>query len=251
MFWTIKKQKEKRLPINFESYLRPRVFEKGKWVYEEPIRFAIGGIDATEPVFIGKVDGSPIPRDLRWKLVVELNRSVRVGKNVVKKTVLSDVIRYWEVIDCEFLDDAFHYAEGIYERIDRSNLTIHEISGADLYRQLEIKLEPYISEIIEHYKTTPEYRWMLQNNELRAAYIPKDKAKKEAYDKKKQRQGANGYHFGTDFHRVRSVRGISDKEREIIEAGYRALSKKYHPDVGGSRERFVELGKIKDKMLGK
>jgi hypothetical protein len=46
---------------------------------------------------------------------------------------------------------------------------------------------------------------------------------------------------------------LTDKETElsrlIIEAGYRAICKKIHPDVGGSHEDMVALNNAKDKLL--
>jgi curved DNA-binding protein CbpA len=36
---------------------------------------------------------------------------------------------------------------------------------------------------------------------------------------------------------------------ELIKAGYKALAKKFHPDAGGSKEQFQDLGLIKDKLI--
>jgi len=39
-------------------------------------------------------------------------------------------------------------------------------------------------------------------------------------------------------------------EREIIEAGTKALARKYHPDApGGSHEQFVEMKRVSDRLL--
>jgi coproporphyrinogen III oxidase-like Fe-S oxidoreductase len=49
--------------------------------------------------------------------------------------------------------------------------------------------------------------------------------------------------------------GVNLNEKEaalsklIIEAGYRAVSKKIHPDVGGTHEDMVALNNAKDKLL--
>jgi len=38
--------------------------------------------------------------------------------------------------------------------------------------------------------------------------------------------------------------------QELVQAGYKALSRKYHPDIGGSHDDFILLGKVKDKLIG-
>ena len=35
---------------------------------------------------------------------------------------------------------------------------------------------------------------------------------------------------------------------EIIEAGYRMLAAKYHPDKGGSSEDFIALGEAREHL---
>ena len=38
-------------------------------------------------------------------------------------------------------------------------------------------------------------------------------------------------------------------EKQIIEAGYKALAKKYHPDAGGSEEGFKNLQAARENLI--
>ena len=38
--------------------------------------------------------------------------------------------------------------------------------------------------------------------------------------------------------------------QELVQAGYKTLSRKYHPDASSSHDTFVLLGKVKDKLMG-
>jgi hypothetical protein len=39
--------------------------------------------------------------------------------------------------------------------------------------------------------------------------------------------------------------------RQVVEAGYRTLAVKMHPDAGGSAESMVRLSEVRDDLLGK
>lgn len=39
--------------------------------------------------------------------------------------------------------------------------------------------------------------------------------------------------------------------RELVEAGYRALAKKFHPDLGGDLQKMQELNRVMEKIRQK
>lgn len=53
---------------------------------------------------------------------------------------------------------------------------------------------------------------------------------------------------GTGHPRPRLESAPPDVVDELIQAGYRALAKKYHPDVGGDTERMQQINRAVDAL---
>jgi hypothetical protein len=53
---------------------------------------------------------------------------------------------------------------------------------------------------------------------------------------------------GCQTSRIRKVRKEREKEDEIVEAGFKTLAKKLHPDHGGVDEEMKELLRLREKM---
>ena len=63
----------------------------------------------------------------------------------------------------------------------------------------------------------------------------------ELEDWKKWREGAKTREVYAATRAAQNVTALADQEKmahDLIEAGYRALAKKYHPDTGGTDEQF-------------
>jgi hypothetical protein len=73
-------------------------------------------------------------------------------------------------------------------------------------------------------------------------------------ESQKQNESKNNYDYSSYFKGFNiGTSSFNANEKvmaeELITAGYKQLSKKYHPDVGGTTEKFQELGSLKDKLL--
>jgi hypothetical protein len=81
-------------------------------------------------------------------------------------------------------------------------------------------------------------RWEQQERQRRAEESAR-RAREEA------RRARDNAHYA-----ARAAVQAADKEMaiEIINAGYRALSRKHHPDLGGSHDKMVALNRVCDQL---
>lgn len=77
----------------------------------------------------------------------------------------------------------------------------------------------------------------------REAYERAQRAREEAYWSRFRSGGAG---FASSSSRIAAE--DKDMANELINAGYRALSRKHHPDAGGSHEAMVKVNRALDAL---
>jgi hypothetical protein len=89
-----------------------------------------------------------------------------------------------------------------------------------------------------------------QAEERRKAERARQKAEREAYKQaKRAREEASRARQYANY-ATRAAIEATDQAMalDIINAGYRALSRKHHPDLGGSHEQMVSLNRVCDRL---
>ena len=171
---------------------------------------------------------------------------------------------------------------------ERQTTESYKQEYGSIYDMVYAKFQPIIDRVEKEYKKSEEYRVKTQNEKLKeakAAEIEQEKKRQEEkarwdnlfgrgyYDAHHNHDGSynsKGAHewekthkeqehksdyssysssYNFDFMKSSTFSGPEKTmAEELIVAGYKALAKKYHPDIGGSNEQFQELGNIKEKL---
>lgn len=261
MYWIIKEKREKQIPRGYRdlwgkenSYLQPAV-------YKNPIWIESGSC-------LGDLGGEPIEREYWFYLVVKLCESKRVKGKPKRKTIFTANLPYWHIIN-----DVFWIPNGddYLSRIDcnLNNIELGNDTPESLIELLECKLKPFIDGYREHYKSGIEYQHLQENIDLHKKHIDlyfeeqaKEKKKESQAEvrarmeeRRKQREYGAGWNNSSSDNYSGALnvnmfkQPASNMEKEIVKAGYRALSKKYHPDSMGDNKKFIELSEAKDSLL--
>ena len=265
MYWTINQKQEKRKPnnVNIDSesyYLYPQVFKN--------------------PVFDdnGFLKGEGISRKLKMMLELKLCISERENGMPKRKILFTHTLRYWEIIGSVFMiPQYYHYLIFIEQRLEReltekfnsSELPQNETSKT-IINKLERKLGPFIEAFKADYLMEYEFTWLAENQTVYeegcAEMIKKQEKKqkrweeeqeakkkeKKDYQEKSKNQGRKWRDTNyTNPFGLAASENLERFEAEIIKAGFKALSKRYHPDAGGKTEDFQDLENAKANLLGK
>ncbi len=94
------------------------------------------------------------------------------------------------------------------------------------------------------------YEQMRRDREEQARYEhQRAKAAQERMDEeyKQQRDRARFFSWGNAF--TRDNPGSSEITTDAVKTLFRKLSKKYHPDIGGSNEAMKALGEFRDEVV--
>lgn len=189
----------------------------------------------------------PIPRDNKWKYDFIICESYRENGKVKTKQKHIATVSYWDIVE-GYDFDAFLY--GIGKHFEGSE-EIHHLA----WELIEEKLKPIEQEINAEYIMTEEYRvrqyW--QKEEKRVAdeineQREREEAERRKHEEESKRQRYEYYRQYADF--ISSGAEIKNKElaNELIKAGFKQLSKKYHPDSGGTDGQFKELNNLKEQL---
>lgn len=225
------------------------------------------------PSFYGV--GEPIPREPKFKY------DIRLKDKGIQYHICT--VTYWDIVDgwaCGALHDSIEShlklmllkANGLtkehywsddgkvlwdkYQRTDECRLLYCEID-----RLAYLKFQPIIDMVKEGYADSEEGNIKAEQDRIKEQAISQWEQEQEVkkrerieYEQRSNEQAYKQYEsfFGGNGRATAGVIADSDRNmvQELVQAGYKALSRKYHPDIGGNHESFVQLGKVKDKLMG-
>ena len=225
------------------------------------------------PTFYGI--GEPIAREPRYKY------DIRLKDKGVQSHICT--ITYWDIVDgwangivydsierhlrlLLMKDNGFtkdHYWHddvkaiwGEYTKTADYNSAYREID-----RLVYIKLQPIIDRVNAEYATSEEGEIKVEQDAMKEQAIQQweqqqkiKEHERAEYTKRSNEHARKDYEQFFSGGRSFNASPVNSVERdmvnELVQAGYKALTKKYHPDIGGNHETFILLGKVKDKLMG-
>jgi len=253
MFCTIKKQPCKRKPF------RSRIYKNPVW---KPL------YEGSERV---ELSGEEIERIPMYKFLVALNENYRDNGKIRRRQWHLGTLTFWEIVE-DFKDTYGNsnrfgkdcigiYECGLWERMDKHFKDIPESVLRDYGDILSRKLESVKAAVISEYKTLPEYKWMKVDVRMRAEQRDREDREREEkvrQEKERERKAHQRFQetfggFGGSGFTSAGISTLTQDEKtlalEIIKAGYRKLSTKYHPDTGGDVGKMQELNNLKEKLF--
>ena len=220
-------------------------------------------------------------RPIKKAYKISIHRSFRENGKVLKKQCVICTIGYYELL--EFWPGDFIKGAVLKDKVKELG-----ISEEDLWDMVYMKLNPIIDKVKSEFEQTEEYTVQQEQkriidkylndkskfeekygtdtynycydvfgnlmnetyfNKLNSDYEAQQQYKRSYQDNCRSNYSHNSYssYFGTG----RSNYTEEEKKlaKEVIIIGYKTLAKKFHPDVGGTTERFQQLGNLKDKLL--
>lgn len=225
------------------------------------------------PSFYGV--GEPMPREPKFKY------DIRLKDKGVQHHICT--VTYWDIVDgwaCGTLCDSVEShlrlmllkTNGLTKAqkySDDGKALWHEYQKTDEYssmyleidRLAYVKFEPIMDKVKAEYADSEEYKIKAEQETMKERVIEqweqeqKIKEQERAdYERRSNEQAYKQYESFFNGNGRAAAGVIADSDRnmvqELVQAGYKALSRKYHPDAGGSHESFVLLGKVKDKLMG-
>ncbi|MBF0226130.1 MAG: hypothetical protein HQK76_11805 [Desulfobacterales bacterium] len=201
--------------------------------------------------------GEELEREPKYIYTINLVDTYSENGVSKKKKWEIAVIGYWDIVD-DFIDtlkrdwawkkNAWGINEGkIFDGIKKnfSNAGRHDY---EKYSKLIFaKVNELKKEIIEEYKNAEEYQLQIQ----KLSKTNKQNGSKEEnpeYDWDKHKRT---YNYQRVFEKMVSSKTLSNKEMalQLINAGFRKLSQKYHPDSGGTVDNMQKLNHLKKEMI--
>ena len=237
------------------------------WVLANPkiVRspWSMNGVE--QGIFLSK-EGTKVKREPKpqaWRIV--LNESSRIGGKVKKVQAYIQTVSWWDVVDNYLFyrknhsDDEIQTGWLIFlesQDFDKRVLIKFPDANTDeIWKLFQIKAAPIVSAIINEFKKMEEYKWFKINQKLDAE-IKAEKDRKKAEEKRKQRDYQKNYSRNREqnFRDNSSTTGsptaasLTQDEARIINACYRVMATKLHPDKGGDVNDMKILNGLKDKI---
>lgn len=210
-------------------------------------------------------------RPIRKVYKFMLHHSYREGGKTKKISLLADKIRYYDVMDG-------YYPElwKLEERLQAKNFPYTNIE--DVQNMLYAKIDEVWDHITSEIEETEEYKWIQKRNEILKTHREREANFNKTYGGdnykyfydvfgnlrkpdeleqfKQQKINENGGHNGGygnyNSSRVTSGGSFTSEENEMIRAliaaGFKQMSKKLHPDLGGDERKMKLLNNVKDKL---
>ena len=189
----------------------------------------------------------PIPRENKWKYDFIVCESYRENGKVKTKQKHIGTVSYWDIVDRTYFVLGMNI-EKYYGDEDALYTMVWDL--------VEEKFNPIEQEILAEYEKTEEYtvrEYWLREEKRVADEIQKQRVREE--EEKRKRDDEQWQYYKSFFNgnsASTSTGGvIKNKElaKELIKAGFRKLSVKYHPDSGGTDgQQFKELTNIKEQL---
>lgn len=166
-----------------------------------------------------------------------LYRIVEIGDNYV---LLAESVNDGQVVDTKPKKVTFNTLKKSYLLLteDEKNYYSQFQSIASLQKELSNMKE-------ELWKTNSAYEvFMMKYDKLEEKYY---KLKNESrYNNHNSYNRYNSYTYNYNCNSF-NINTSDDMMKELLKAGYKSLSKKYHPDRGGDADKMVQLNNLKDK----
>ena len=138
----------------------------------------------------------------------------------------------------------------------------HVVDWPKLESEILAKLKAYKEKALNHYKQTSlEYQWLDRCIEVFEELRSFNQQKRDEEEKQKahrqqhryQRQQQGNYQQQQQTYGFSSTFGNLDESQkeilpELLKAGYKALSLKYHPDKGGEGDKMASLNGLNDQL---
>lgn len=195
-----------------------------------------------------EICGEEIPREAkeRWRLTLYESLKAEDGK-IRRKQWHVGTFGYWDIIDDHYSKEAEEIFRQIRRRIREIFPEAGESECASLYGMVKEKFEPVRQSVLKDYQDTEECYYRLIQNLI-------EKKKKES-DRKKSANPDQGFGpGGPEPHSPDIGPRTSPEDRdialEIVEAGYKKIAAKYHPDTGGDKILMQRLNRIKERLIG-
>lgn len=190
----------------------------------------------------------PIPRDNKWKYDFIICESYRENGKVKTKQKHIGTVRYWDIVD--------GWGHFVFE----CNIEKHFSDDDELYSKawelIEEKYNPIEQQILTEYEKTEEYkvREYWRKEEKRVSDEIQEQREREEAEKREQEEESKWQYYKSYYRQYSASisTGIVLKNKELanelIKAGFKQLSKKYHPDCSGTDGQFKELNNLKEQL---
>ncbi len=226
------------------------------------------------PMFYGV--GEPIPREPKFKY------DIRLKDKGIQHHICT--VTYWNIVDgwaCGSLHDSIEshlrlmllkangltkdqwYSDdgkALWKEYERTN--DYSSAYTEIDRLAYLKFQPIINMVKTEYVVSEEGKVKAEQDAMKERVIEQwereEKVKEQERAEYARRSNEQSYKQYEQFfggnNRFTTTSPVSEDERnithELVQAGYKSLSRKYHPDIGGSHDSFILLGKVKDKLMG-
>ena len=188
-----------------------------------------------------------IKREAKEKWKILLNKSSRRGNKVCKKQWYICTVNYWDIVDTKHVrrDDLWWtlYNHGAFGRIHKHLPDLDISERKKIYAIIAKKFEPIQLSVLREYRKSEEYKYRVIQEEMEENH--KEELKEELRSKKTRQKKA--------FDSFEVASQLDDSEKpiaiEIVKMGFRKLVFKYHPDIGGDKQKMQDLNRIKNKLL--
>ncbi len=183
-----------------------------------------------------EITGEEIKRDLKDKWQVVLCESFKADGKTKKKQWYIAVVTYWEIVD-----NKYGKIPGMLSQRFRNRIKEH-FPGADdaetdrIYGLIKNKIARIQQDVLKDYHDSEEFYYRLIQNLIEEK-------------KKKKQQGDFNARVEENNLFENSIPNDRDLSLEIIEAGYKKIAAKYHPDTGGNKALMQSLNSVRERLI--
>lgn len=247
-----------------------------KRIEVSPTTWTMNGV--TETFYSYTYSSEKFERPIKKAYKISIHKSYRDRGKIKKKQCVICTMGYYDLINSWPGD--FLTSSKLAQKLE-----FLEINEDELWDMTWKKLEPIVNEVTKEYQQTEEYkaeqeqRKIMDNyhkvkkkfeeqygedtykycydifgvlrNEAYLNELKKNYEAQQQYKRSYQDYNYSNYNYSNYQTIGRSTYTSEEKElaEKVIQAGYKVLAKQFHPDVGGTKEQFQQLGNIKEKLL--
>ncbi|MCP4104446.1 MAG: hypothetical protein GY749_02760 [Desulfobacteraceae bacterium] len=194
-----------------------------------------------------EITGEEIKRELKDKWQIVLCESYKADGKTKKKQWNIGVVTYWDIVD-----DKHGKNPGILSQRFRNRIKEH-FPGADdaeadnIYRLIQNKIKPVQQDVLKEYHDSEEFYYRLIQNLIEGKKKESDKKKKQENQDTRQED----FNTRTEKNNLfqNSIPNDRELSLEIIEAGYKKIAAKYHPDTGGNKSLMQSLNSVRERLI--
>lgn len=203
-----------------------------------------------------KVEGLEVERALREKWRISLYEVTGTNGDRRRKQYYVCTVTYWDVVDDRY---------GVKKRgklfshaWDRLAALFPDRDHASLRKLIVDRFAPIRREVIKDYQASEEYYFRLIQNLVeskqksgegngRKQQPKRSKPRSDASDSRQSKKRPENFQLSPAPHGLNG--DAKAMALEIIQAGYKKVAAKYHPDTGGDTSRMQALNLVRDRLI--